>query len=138
MAPSDDAVQLPAGRRRVFVRNLVLGARIGAYRRERNGRQRIRINLELIVVDEGKDLEDRLENVFNYERLAGAARELANGPHVNLVETLAERLAALCLADPRARTVLVRIEKLDVFADAESVGVEIRRDNPVPPPAATG
>jgi 7,8-dihydroneopterin aldolase/epimerase/oxygenase len=44
-----------------------------------------------------------------------------------LVETLAERVAADCLADPRAASVRVRIEKPDVIANAGSVGVEINR-----------
>jgi dihydroneopterin aldolase len=46
---------------------------------------------------------------------------------VNLVETLAERAAALCLADPAALSVRLRVEKLDVYPDAASVGVEIVR-----------
>jgi len=43
------------------------------------------------------------------------------------VETLAERIAALCLDDARVRSVRIRVEKLDVFPDATSVGVEIER-----------
>ncbi|MBT4741452.1 MAG: dihydroneopterin aldolase, partial [Rhodospirillaceae bacterium] len=47
--------------------------------------------------------------------------------HINLVETLAERIAQTCLQHPDCDTVRVRIEKLDVFEDVESVGVEIER-----------
>jgi len=122
------------GQRRIFVRDLVVASRIGAHRQERNGRQRVRINLDLLVVEDVRDLADRLENVLSYEHLVESAQALAGGPHVNLVETLAERLAEMCLADPRARTVLVRVEKLDVFIDAESVGVEILRVNEAPSP----
>jgi 7,8-dihydroneopterin aldolase/epimerase/oxygenase len=43
------------------------------------------------------------------------------------VETLAERIAEACFRDRRVITARVRIEKLDVYADAESVGVEIER-----------
>jgi dihydroneopterin aldolase len=43
------------------------------------------------------------------------------------VETLAEQIAALCLEDRRVRVARVRVEKLDVFVDATSVGVEIER-----------
>ncbi len=44
-----------------------------------------------------------------------------------LVETLAERLAETCLADERVQVVRMRVEKLDVFDDLASVGVEIER-----------
>ena len=49
--------------------------------------------------------------------------------HVNLVETMAEDIAAMCLEDPRVRSVRVRVEKLDILENAESVGVEIERFN---------
>ena len=44
-----------------------------------------------------------------------------------LVETLAERIAEQCLADLRVQIARIRVEKLDVFADVGSVGVEIVR-----------
>ena len=50
--------------------------------------------------------------------------------HINLVETLAERIAALGLADHRVEAARVRVEKLHVVAEAESVGVEIERFRP--------
>jgi dihydroneopterin aldolase len=46
---------------------------------------------------------------------------------VRLVETLAERIAEACLEDERVEHVRIRIEKLDVFADAASAGIEIER-----------
>jgi dihydroneopterin aldolase len=54
-------------------------------------------------------------------------RALVAGGHMQLVETLAERIAETILIDHRIRSVRVRVEKLDVFADAGSVGVEIER-----------
>ena len=55
-------------------------------------------------------------------------QELVTAPGEALaVETLAERIAEQCLADPRVQLARVRVEKLDVFPDAASVGVEIER-----------
>ena len=65
-----------------------------------------------------------------YENLTKGVRILASRDHVNLVETLAEDVAAMCLSDDRVRSARVRIEKLDILNDAESVGVEIERFNP--------
>jgi dihydroneopterin aldolase len=47
--------------------------------------------------------------------------------HINLVETLAEQIAGLALFDNRVLSARVRVEKLQVMKDAESVGVEIER-----------
>ena len=113
--------------RHVFVRDLVLHCSIGVHRHEHNATQRVRINLDLAVRDEGADLGDELANVVCYEKITDGIRALVTRGHTRLVETMAEAIAALCLQDPRVRSARVRVEKLDVFADAASVGVEIER-----------
>ena len=113
--------------RRIFINDLVLDCLIGVHRHEREGTQRIRINLDLAVLESPNPIDDRLSNVLCYEDLIMRVRELATAGHVNLVETLAERLADLCLGEPGVQSVKVRVEKLDVFADAASVGIEISR-----------
>ena len=117
--------------RHVFVRDLVLSCMIGVYRHEHTDAQRVRINLDL-AVQEGRDLDDSLANVVCYERITTGVREIVSRGHINLVETLAEEIAAMCLEDWRVRSVRVRVEKLDVFPDATSVGVEIERFSTTP------
>jgi dihydroneopterin aldolase len=120
--------------RRMFIRDLVLDARIGVYAHEQERNQRVRINLDLTVDDDGgvglsrpAVGRDDLARVVDYERIVVAVRALVAAGHVQLVETLAERLAELCLDDRRVARVRVMVEKLDVFADAVSAGVEIER-----------
>jgi dihydroneopterin aldolase len=112
--------------RHVFVRDLVLSCMIGVHRHEHTDAQRVRINLDL-AVREGRDLGDSLSNVVCYERITTGVREIVSRGHINLVETLAEEVAAMCLQDRRVRSVRARVEKLDVFPDVTSVGVEIER-----------
>lgn len=112
--------------RHVFVRDLVLTCSIGVHAHEKDAPQRVRINLDL-AVREGNDIGDSLANVVCYEGIVSGIRGLVGESHVNLVETLAERIAAMCLDDVRVRVARVRVEKLDVFPDATSVGVEIER-----------
>lgn len=128
--PAGPLADARAGLRHVFVRDLELSARIGVYDHERRGPQRIRINLDLAVREGGVPLEDRLDNVVCYEVVLERVRAIVAAGHVNLVETLAERIAEACLEDSRVRRALVRVEKLDVFADAGSVGVTLERLNP--------
>jgi dihydroneopterin aldolase len=118
------------GLRRLFVRDLVLPSEIGVHAHEKGRRQRVRINLDLDVEEGAGAREDRLADVVCYEDIVVRLRALVAEGHVNLVETLAERIAALCLIDRRVRRARVRVEKLDVFDDVGSVGVEIERQNP--------
>jgi dihydroneopterin aldolase len=120
--------------RRMFIRDLVLPASIGVYPHEHQHHQRVRINIDLSVLDEGGSGlsrgtvgADNLARVVDYEAIVIRAREIVGSGHVQLVETLAERLAEACLADERVRLARVRVEKLDVFPDAAAVGVEIER-----------
>ncbi|MBB4287423.1 dihydroneopterin aldolase [Roseospira goensis] len=129
-APPDPLADAEAGLRHVFVRDLVLGARIGVHAHEQSGPQRIRLNLDLAVREGAVDLEDRLENVVCYEAVLDRVRAIVEAGHVNLVETLAERIAQTCLEDSRVRRAQVKVEKLDVFPEAASVGVTIERLNP--------
>ena len=61
------------------------------------------------------------------EVFSGGIAKLVQSGHVNLIETLAERIAANCLADPRVLSIRVRIEKPDALPSCRSVGIEIER-----------
>jgi len=113
--------------RRIFIRDLVIPCRIGIYAHEQTGAQRVRINAQLWVREGTAPLADNIENVVSYEHVVDGMRALAARGHINLVETLAEEIAALCLADSRVERTRVCVEKLDIYDDAASVGVEIER-----------
>jgi dihydroneopterin aldolase len=120
--------------RHVFLRDMVLPARIGVHPHERTETQRVRINIDLGVAEdrtppppEPMSVAQELARVVDYESIANRVRAIVAERHVRLVETLAERLARACLADGRVRVARVRVEKLDVFPDAAAAGVEIER-----------
>lgn len=118
---------------RVFVKDLVLHASIGIYEHEHKKPQRVRFNIELAVrMPPGGPDDERRQDVVSYELLVKRLRKLLAEGHVNLVETLAERVAALAFKDRRVARARVRVEKLDVFQGA-AVGVEIERAAPAPP-----
>ena len=115
--------------RHVFIRDLVVHAHIGVHGHERGTMQPVRINLDLAVED-AATLDDRLELVVDYEAIAGTIRAIVAQDHINLAETLAERIATACFEDRRIRTARVRVEKLHALIGAESAGVEIERHRP--------
>lgn len=117
-----------AGIRHVFVRDMVLPASIGVYAHEHAAKQRVRINVDLGVDDTPEAIgADELPRVVDYEKVANSVRAIVAAGHVRLAETLAERIATACLVDKRVRLARIRVEKLDIFADAASAGVEIER-----------
>ena len=113
--------------RHVFIRDFMVECLIGVYEHEKRSPQRVRINLDL-AVDEGEHpIIDDILNVVSYETMANGILAIADEGHVNLVETLAERISDMCFDDQRVDSVRVRIEKLDIIENAGSVGVKIER-----------
>src|SRR5690606_7621819 len=106
-------------------RDLMLDAHIGAYKHEKGSAQPIRVNVDLTVAEAAHG--DDLKNVVCYATVVDSIKLIVSEGHLNLVETLAERIAASCLEDERVQVALVRVEKLAVIPEASSVGVEIER-----------
>jgi dihydroneopterin aldolase len=120
------------GCRQVLIRDLVMLCSIGVHAHEHDAKQRIRLNLDLDVAEGPQAIDDDLRNVVCYDEIISAVRRIVDTGHVRLIETLAERIAGLCLSDARIRRVRIQIEKLDVYADVASVGIAIERINPTP------
>ena len=116
--------------RHVFVRDMLAVAVIGIHPHEKKGPQRVRINLDLAVRDAHPLPADDINHVVCYEEVVDLVKEIIDRGHVNLVETLAEDIAAAILENDQVTSVRVRIEKLDVLEDVASVGVEIERTSP--------
>ena len=127
-----------SGTYRVIIRDLVLAARIGVWKREKVVDQRVRINVELLAMRAGPLLAPspklareprtgRRDRILRYDTVVAGIRKIIAEGHIDLCETLAERIASLCLESKRVRSVRVRVEKLDVYPDATSVGAELER-----------
>ena len=118
------------GHRRVFVRDLEIVASVGVFEHEKRYEQRIIISADLHVRDDYDGVSDRLADVLDYSKVVDGIARLVQSEHVNLIETLAERIADQCLADRRVEHVRLRIEKPDVMQSCRSVGIEIERRRP--------
>lgn len=117
----------PADTDLVFVRDFVLPVRIGAYAHERDAAQRVRFDIDTTILRLQHAAEEMVD-VFSYDVITDGIRMLTERGHVALVETLAERIAAMLLAHPRVVKVRVRVSKLDTGSG--SVGVAIERLRP--------
>ena len=115
------------GCRHVFVRDLEIVASVGVLEHEKRYEQRIVVSADLCVNDDYDGASDRVEDVLDYSKVVEGIARLIQSEHVNLIETLAERIAAHCLSDARVKSVRVRIEKPDVMPSCRAVGIEIER-----------
>lgn len=107
---------------KVFVRGLKVEAEIGVYEHEQGRRQPLVIDVELDVAAGGWR---HLADTVNYEQVVRAAQAIADGGHIGLVESFAQRLADACFDEPRVLRARVRVEKPEALEQAAAAGVEI-------------
>jgi dihydroneopterin aldolase len=112
---------------RIYVRDFVLPVRIGAYSHEKSAPQNVRFDVT-VEVDRPRGEPQGMGQVFSYDLITDRIQSLVAEGHIDFVETLAERIAAGILREPRARRATVKVEKLDMGPGG--VGVEIVMDRP--------
>jgi dihydroneopterin aldolase len=117
----------------VTVRGLVLMCSIGIRRHEREHKQRVRVSVDLTATPAAAIPGEDRRRIINYEKIVAAIRDIAGSGHIDLCEGFAERICSSCFTDPRVERVRVRVEKLDVFPDAEGVGAILERTRPAQP-----
>lgn len=112
--------------RKIFIKNHVVSCMVGVHDFEKKGPQRVVINAEVYVEKQG-EINDRLENVLNYDKVKRIIDDLAAGKHTNLLETMCENIVAEIMNMKGVLGTRVMAEKPDIYDNCESVGVEITR-----------
>ncbi|MGY1689200.1 dihydroneopterin aldolase [Geodermatophilus sp. SYSU D01105] len=125
--PSDHPPRRPD---RIAVRGLTAHAHHGVYGFERERGQTFGVDAVLELDTAPAAAGDDLEKTVNYAELAQALHAVLTGEPVDLLETLAQRLADVCLADPLVEAVEITVHKpeADLGVPFDDVTVSIRRE----------
>lgn len=113
-------------RDRISLRDYIAEVEIGAFQQERGHLQRIKFNIVVEVAPLTGPIDDDVDRILSYDRVTEAIDTELNAERINLLETLAARIAERILLEPQALRVFVRIEKID--RGPFSLGVEIVRE----------
>jgi len=113
--------------RRLFLRGFVVDAHIGIMAHEIGRTQRVNIDVDVYLRPFAGPIDDHIDNVLDYDFVREEIKAIIQSGHINLQETLAERIAETCLAREQAIGVRVATSKLDVYGDCTAVGYEIVR-----------
>ncbi|WBU59359.1 dihydroneopterin aldolase [Paracoccus albus] len=97
----------------IHLRDYVVEAEIGAFQSERGRRQRLRFNLCVDLADPVIGVRDDVDRILSYDVLTDAVASGLADQRYNLLETLAERIAADVLKHAQAKRVRICVEKLD-------------------------
>jgi len=113
---------------RIWIRGLCCRTFVGVEEWEQRDRQEVRLDIDLEADLAGAGQTDRIEETVNYRSVSKMTLALVEEGRFQLVERLAEDVAAMILAEfPGVRTVRLQVEKPGALRFAESVGVSIKR-----------
>ena len=114
-------------KRKVNIKNLVLNIFIGIHKFEKKKKQRVRFNIEVITNPNVKPNSKDLSTILNYEEVVNKIRLLVKKQHHELIEDLAENIFEIIFQNRLVKTINIKIEKLDIIKNSESVGVEFSK-----------
>ena len=113
--------------RKVIIKNLVLNIFIGIHNFEKKKKQRVRFNIEVITDPNVKPRNKDLSTILNYEEIVNKIKLLVKKQHHELIEDLAENIFEIIFQNRLVKKTNVKIEKLDIIKNSESVGVEFSK-----------
>ena len=112
---------------KVFIRDLALRCIIGIFPEERREKQDVVINVEMHADLRAAGRSDDLNDTVDYKAIKKAILKLVEGSGFQLIESLAERIADLALANEKVEQVIVTIDKPGALRFARASAVEITR-----------
>jgi 2-amino-4-hydroxy-6-hydroxymethyldihydropteridine diphosphokinase len=122
---------------KVFIEGLEIEALIGIYDWERRIRQPLRFDLEMAFDNRRPAASDAIADTLDYKAVSKRLIAFVSGSGFGLVETLAERCAALVIEEFGVEHVRLKLSKPGAVRGASAVGVIIERSRPARAEAGT-
>jgi len=110
--------------KKILIENLTCNASVGVYENEKLNKQKIIINLEIVLVNNMKTHTDNINDVADYGNFRRLVLDIVNSKHFNLIETLANNLIKKIETFEKVKNIKLKITKPDIFEDC-SVSYEI-------------
>lgn len=111
---------------KIIVEELELNMFIGILPEEKEHKQRVTIELE-ILLEPKISYEEKIDNTVSYADIITHIEELAASKHFNLVETLAEEISKFCLGNAAIQEVKIVVKKPDIIDNTKAVGFSMTR-----------
>jgi dihydroneopterin aldolase len=114
----------------VFIKQLAVDTVIGVYEWEKTIQQRLFFDVELSTDIRAAASADDIRQTLDYAVVCERVIALVQSGPVELIETLAERIAKMLLDDFATTQVMVQVDKPAAVPAASTVGVRIVRSRP--------
>ena len=111
--------KMKARKRKIFINNLILIASIGVYENEKKDKQKIIVNLEILLTNNTEPLSDNLEETQDYSQFRKCVTDIVQSEHFDLLEILTKKIYEVISKNEFVLGVKVNISKPDIFDNCE-------------------
>ena len=111
--------------KKILIKDLILGLKLGYYDFEKEKPQKVKFTLEVNYEDKKPSNDKDLKSIVNYDKIVKLIKKLVKNKHYNFLETLAEDVFDELFKDRRIDKISLQIEKLEIMKDCSSVGIQI-------------
>ena len=105
--------------RKILINNLIILASVGVYENEKQNKQRIIINVELLLSNDTEPKQDNLEATQDYSQFRKCLIDIIESQHFQLLEVLVEKVHSTLMRNSYVIGAKVKISKPDIFKDCE-------------------
>ena len=105
--------------RKILINNLIMQAFVGVYENEKQNKQRIIVNVELLLSNDTEPKQDNLEATQDYSQFRKCLIDIIESQHFHLLEVLVEKIHTTLVRNSYVIGAKVKISKPDIFNDCE-------------------
>ena len=110
--------------KKIIINDLILLISVGIHRFEKQKKQKVKFN---IVITTDPDLKPDIKSIVNYESVINNIKKITEKKHFELLESLSESIFDETLKNKKIKKVKLKIEKMDIIKETESVGIEVTK-----------
>ena len=114
-------------KRKVIIKNLIISMFIGIHAFEKRKKQRVKFNITITTDSKIEPNRKELSTILDYEKVIKNLTLLVKKKHYDLLEELSESIFEMIFISKLVKKVNLKLEKLDVIKNAESVGIEVSK-----------
>ena len=105
--------------RKILINNLIIQASVGVYEHEKKHKQKIIVNVEILLSNDSEPKQDNLKSTQDYSQFRNCLIDIVQSQHFQLLEVLVEKMHSTLMINSCVIGAKVKISKPDIFNDCE-------------------
>ena len=112
-------ISMKVRNRKIFINNLVIQASVGVYEHEKLNKQKVIVNVELLLSNDSEPKQDNLKSTQDYSEFRKCLIDIIQSQHFQLLEILVEKIHSTLMVNSYVIGAKVNISKPNIFNDCE-------------------